>query len=148
MENQMTPEVVRGVIESYARAWATNDKALLLSVFAEDCEWADPVGTPPFKGHAGVSKFWDFAHQDAMRLMTPVVHRIVACANEAILQFTMQVRIPKLNQGLDLMIIDRFVLNEQGKIKLAQAYWDPSSIAVPAGMQMFAPNIEEAYEKP
>lgn len=144
----MKAEVVRGVLESYARAWATNDKALLLSVFAEDCEWADPVGTPPFKGHAGVSKFWDFAHRDATRLMTPVVHRIVACANEGILQFTMEVRIPQLNQGLDLMIIDRFVINEQGRIQLAQAYWDPGSISVPEGMRIFAPNIDEAYEKP
>jgi steroid delta-isomerase len=79
--------------------------------------------------------------------MTPVVHRIVTCANEAILQFTMQVRIPANNQGLDLAIVDRFVLNEAGKIKLAQAYWDQGSISVPAGMQMFAPNIDEAYEK-
>ena len=59
----------------------------------------------------------------------------------------MQVRLPASNQGLDLSIIDRFVLNDAGKIKLAQAYWDPASIAVPAGMQMFAPNIDEAYEK-
>jgi steroid Delta-isomerase len=147
MENKMKPEIVRGVLESYARAWASNDKALLLSLFAEDCEWADPVGTPPFKGHAGVSKFWDFARKDATRLMKPVVHRIVVCANEGILMFTMQVRLPASNQGLDLAIIDRFVLNDQGKIKLAQAYWDPTSVSVPAGMQIFAPNIEEAYEK-
>ena len=30
----MKPEVVRGVLESYVRAWASNDKALLLSLFA------------------------------------------------------------------------------------------------------------------
>jgi steroid delta-isomerase len=46
-----------------------------------------------------------------------------------------------------LVLVARFVLNDEGKIKLAQAYWDPGSIAVPAGMQMFAPNIDEAYEK-
>jgi steroid delta-isomerase len=71
----------------------------------------------------------------------------VVCANEGILHFTMQVRVPKLNQGLDLNIIDRFVLNESGQIRLAQAYWDPGSLSVPEGMAGFAPNIDEAYEK-
>lgn len=143
----MKPEVVRNVLESYARAWASGDKALVLSLFAEDCEWSDPVGTPPFKGHAGVARFWDFAHQDPTRLMTPQVHRLVVCANEGILNFTMQVRVPHLNQGLDLNITDRFVLNEAGKIALAQAYWDATCVSVPEGMQLFAPNIEDAYQK-
>jgi steroid delta-isomerase len=143
----MKPEVVRSVLESYIRAWATGDKALILSLFAEDCQWSDPVGTPPFKGREGVARFWDFAHQDATRQMTPKLHRIVVCANEGILNFTMQVRVPKLNQGLDLNIIDRFVLNEAGQIRTAQAYWDTGSLSVPEGMAGFAPNIDEAYDK-
>jgi steroid Delta-isomerase len=143
----MKPEVVRSVLESYIRAWASGDKALILSLFAEDCEWSDPVGTPPFKGREGVARFWDFAHQDATRQMTPKMHRIVVCANEGILNFTMQVRVPKLNQGLDLNIIDRFVLNEAGQIRTAQAYWDTGSLSVPEGMAGFAPNIDEAYDK-
>ncbi len=143
----MQPEVVRNVLESYVRAWASADKALLLSLFAPDCEWSDPVGTPPFRGHEGVARFWDFAHQDPSREMTPKLNRIVVCANEGILAFTMQVRIPSTNQGLDLSIIDRFVLDEDGKIRTAQAYWDAASVAVPAGMQPFAPNIDEAYDK-
>jgi steroid Delta-isomerase len=143
----MQPDVVRNVLESYIRAWSSGEKALLLSLFAEDCEWSDPVGTPPFKGHEGVGRFWDFAHQDSTRRMTPKLHRITVCANEGILNFTMQVRVPHLNQGLDLNITDRFVLNDQGKIRTAQAYWDTGSLSVPAGMQGFAPNIDEAYEK-
>jgi steroid delta-isomerase len=143
----MKPEVVRNVLESYVRAWASADKALVLSLFAPDCEWSDPVGTPPFRGHEGVARFWDFAHQDPTRLMTPKVHRIIVCANEGILNFTMQVRLPHLNQGLDLNITDRFVLNEAGKISIAQAYWDATCVSVPEGMQLFAPNIEDAYQK-
>jgi steroid delta-isomerase len=79
--------------------------------------------------------------------MTPKVHRIIVCANEGILNFTMQVRLPHLNQGLDLNITDRFVLNEAGKISVAQAYWDATCVSVPEGMQLFAPNIEDAYQK-
>lgn len=142
-----TPQKVRAVIESYVRAWATGDKPLLLSLFAEDAVWTDPVGTPPFIGHAGVGAFWDFAHQDASRQLKPQVNRIVTCANEGILDFTMQVRAPHLNQGLDLRVVDRFVLNEQGRIQTAQAYWDEGSASAPPGMDFFAPNIDEAYKK-
>jgi len=112
-----------------------------MSLFAEDCEWHDPVGTPPFKGHAGVGRFWDFAHQDPTRRMTPVVYRIITRANEGILHFTTQVRLPHLNQGLNLEIVDRFVLNDADKIRLAQAYWDGSCVSTPEGRQLFAPNI-------
>lgn len=142
-----TPAQVRAVIEKYVQAWATNDKALLLSIFAEDAVWTDPVGTPPFQGHAGVSAFWDFAHQDASRQLSPRVNHIVACANEGILDFTMQVRLPQSNQGLDLHVVDRFVLNEQGRIQSASAYWDEGCASCPPGMDFFVPNIDEAYKK-
>jgi steroid Delta-isomerase len=143
----VTPEKVRQVLESYVRAWKTHDKPLLLSLFAEDCEWNDPVGTPPFKGHAGVSHFWDFAHQDATRELEPKLQQIIACANEGILHFVMQVRVPARKQGLDLRVIERFVLNDQGRIKSAQAYWDAGCVSVPAGLELFVPDIAEAYQR-
>lgn len=140
-----TPQQVREVIGKYVQAWATGDRALLLSIFAEDASWYDPVGTPVFQGHAGIAKFWDFARQDPKRQIKPVVQQVIACANEGILRFTMQVRLPETNQGLDLHVVDRFVLNDEGKIALAQAYWDETCAAVPEGMELFAPNIDEAY---
>ncbi len=142
----VTPQTVREVIESYVRAWTTGDKELLLSIFAEDAVWADPYGTPEFKGHEGVAKFWDFSHQDAGRILTPKVEEIRACGNEGILRFTMQVRVPALNQGLDLTIIDVFALDDSGKIKSAKAFWDETSVSAPPGMDLFIPNIDQAYE--
>lgn len=139
------PQQVREVIQQYVQAWATNDRRLLISLFAEDANWCDPVGTPPFVGHAGVGAFWDFAHQDATRQLQPVVNRIVACGNEGLLDFTMQVRAPAINQGLDLRVIDRFVLNERGKIQTAHAYWDEASASAPEGMDFLAPNLDDAY---
>ena len=142
-----TPAVVREVINRYVEAWARGDKPLLLSIFAEDAVWCDPAGTPAFTGHQGVSAFWDFAHQDSARQLSPKVHRIVACGNEGVLDFTMQVRLPHLNQGLDLRVLDRFVINDAGRIQTATAYWDESCASAPEGMQFFVPNIDEAYKK-
>jgi steroid delta-isomerase len=138
-------KTTRATIENYVKAWATGDKKLFLSIFADDAVWEDPVGAPPFKGLKGVEKFWDFSHQGPERQLTPAVHEIVTCANQGILRFTMQVRLPKENQGLDLSIIDYFEVNDAGKITVAKAFWDETKVAVPAGMQIFMPNISEAY---
>jgi len=139
---------VREVIGKYMEAWATGNKELLLSIFAEDATWEDPVGAPPFVGHAGVSKFWDFAHMgaDQGRTIAPRIDQVIACGNEGILRFTMQVRLPAENKGLDLAVVDYFELNDHGLIARARAFWDESCVSVPAGMELFAPNIEEAYQ--
>jgi hypothetical protein len=42
----------------------------------------DPVGTPPFRGHAGIGKFWDFALSDPSRQITPRLEEIRACGNQ------------------------------------------------------------------
>lgn len=142
-----TPEQVREVIRKYMQAWATNDKALLLSIFAKDASWEDPVGTPPFLGHEGVARFWDFAHMGAEqgRTIAPRIDQIIANGNEGILRFTMQVRLPAENKGLDLAVVDYFELDDEGLIRRARAFWDESCVSVPEGMTLFAPNIEEAY---
>lgn len=143
----VTPQQVRQVLESYVKAWSTGDRALFLSLFAEDASWSDPVGTPEFKGHEAIGRFWDFAHQGEARTLTPKVEEIRANANEGILRLVMQVRIPSRKQGLDLSVIDYVVLNDAGKIKLSRAFWDESHASTPAGLEPFAPDVTEAYEK-
>jgi steroid delta-isomerase len=46
----VTPAEVRDVVQKYVEAWRSGDKQLLLSIFAEDATWCDPVGTPPLWG--------------------------------------------------------------------------------------------------
>ncbi len=136
-----TPEKVREVIGHYIEAWNTNNKALLLSLFAEDAQWTDPVGGPTFVGHEGVAGFWDFAHQGNDRELEAEPRQIIACANEGILHFTMKVRIPAENKGLDLQVTDHFVLNEDGLIATARAFWDEACVNCPEGMELFVPDI-------
>lgn len=140
-----TPEQVRQAIEQYVDAWTNNDKAKLLAVFAENATWEDPVGTPAFKGRDGVAQFWDFAHQGEERSLTPKVEQIITCGNEGILRFVMQVRLPEKNQGLDLHVVDHFVVNDDGKVQSARAFWDEACVEVPEGMELFAPNMDEIH---
>jgi steroid delta-isomerase len=141
-----TPQQVRDALNNYVTAWATNNKALLLSAFAEDASFCDPAGTPEFIGHEGIGRFWDFAHQDPNRLMTPKFEEIRACGSEGVLRFTMQVRVPSQNKGLDLSIIEYARLNDAGKIATLRAFWDETSASVPPGMELFAPDVSDAYK--
>lgn len=136
-----TPEQTRAAIENYFKAWQTNDRQLLLDTFAADARWEDPVGTQPFEGHEGIAKFWDASHNMGND-MTPVLTQIIVCGSEGVLRFTMQVRSQDGKSGLDLHVVDRMVVNEQGKIQIAQAYWDATCAEQPAGLEMFVPSTE------
>jgi steroid delta-isomerase len=142
-----TPDDTRKALNNYIKAWATNDKALLMSILSADAVFCDPVGTPEFIGHEGIGKFWDFSHMGEGRTLTPVLEEIRACGNEGILRFTMQVRIPSANQGLNLSIIEYVLIDDDGKIKSLRAFWDETSVAKPDGMDLFNPNVSEFYEK-
>jgi len=116
----------RGAVEAYVRAWAENDRAALLDVFAPDAIWIDPVGTPPYVGREAIGTFWDQAHAGGSTL-TPEVHRIVVCGNEAVLLFRMVVRGPA-GGGMALEVCDHMEVGEDGRIRVAKAFWDPSCV--------------------
>ena len=141
-----TKEQVRQTLEDYIRAWRDNDKALLLSLFAPDAILEDPVGTPPFTGHEGIGRFWDFAHMDKSRQIEPKLQEIRPAEGRGILSFTMEVRIPEQNKGLDLSIIEFVEFDEEGRIRHLRAFWDETSIRQPEGMDLFLPDVEDAYE--
>jgi steroid delta-isomerase len=140
-----TPEQVRRAIENYVKAWATNDKKLFLSLFSPDAQWWDPVGTPPFRGLEGVERFWDFAHQDAGRTLEPRIED-PRLWERGILRFTMQCASRRSDRRSSLSIIDHFSIDDAGRILTARAFWDETSVSIPAGWQPFAPNVSEAYE--
>lgn len=140
------PEQVRQALQHYIRAWKVRDKTLLLSLFADDAVLEDPVGTPPFRGHAGIGKFWDFALSDPTRQITPRLEEIRACGNQGILRFTMEVRLPDEGKGIDLSIIEHAELDDSGKIARLRAFWDETSVGCPEGWDLFVPNIADAYD--
>jgi steroid Delta-isomerase len=116
----------RRAVEAYVRAWAENDKQALLDVFAEDALWIDPVGTPPYRGHAEIAGFWDRSHVGGTTL-TPEVQRIVACGSEAVLMFRMVVRGAD-GAGMAIDVCDHMTVNDAGKIQVAKAFWDQRCI--------------------
>jgi ketosteroid isomerase-like protein len=52
--------VVQGVIDTYLRAWETQDSELILEVFTESAVYHERVLQPPsIVGHAGIRRYWE-----------------------------------------------------------------------------------------
>jgi steroid delta-isomerase len=128
----MDEKKARETAQAYLDAYANGDREGLLSLFADDASFTDPVGSPPMKGKQAIAAFWDKARQGGSTF-TPELRRVIVCGNEAMLLFTMKVRGAE-GGGLDLEVADHFVLAEDGRILEARAFWDSGCMRpVPAG---------------
>jgi limonene-1,2-epoxide hydrolase len=117
----LTPEQMRATCDAYTAAYRANDRAALLVLFAEDCEWTDPVGTPTHYGREGVGAFWDGARALADAIVLEPKD-ITICGNEACMQFEIHATIGDNTMIMDA--VDIFVFDDDAKIKTGKAYWD------------------------
>lgn len=51
-------EDVRKLIDTYIRAWTTQDPDLILTVFTPSATYRERVLQEPIRGHAGIRKYW------------------------------------------------------------------------------------------
>jgi len=104
-------EKVQLALDNYVLAYSTNDKKLFSSLWDDEAVFEDPVGAEPCKGIEAICAFWDFGHVDGMEI-TPSNIETVICANEGILKAVMEVRNTNDNSGMNISIVDHFVINE------------------------------------
>ena len=117
------PEAIQATLEAYTEAYRNNDKAALVALYAENCEWTDPVGTPTHYGHDGVAAFWDAARAmaDAIVIVKKDAH---ICGNEV----AMPIEIHATIGGANLIVngVDIFTFDDDARILVGKAYWDLS----------------------
>jgi ketosteroid isomerase-like protein len=54
----LSREMVRSVLETYGRAWTTQNPDLILAVFTEDAIYHERVLKEPYRGHAEIREYW------------------------------------------------------------------------------------------
>ena len=113
-------EKVQSALNNYVLAYSNNDKDLFRSLWDEEAVFEDPVGSEPCVGIEAICAFWDFGHSNGMEIK-PVNVETVICANEGILKAVMEVRNTADNSGMDISIVDHFIVNENGKIVSGRA---------------------------
>ncbi len=116
-----SPEQMRATCDAYVAAYRANDKDALLALYADDCEWTDPVGTPTHFGRDGVAAFWDGARAMADSIVLEPKD-VTICGNEACMQFEIHATIGGNTMIMDA--VDVFVFDDDAKIKTGKAYWD------------------------
>ncbi|MBT3851848.1 MAG: nuclear transport factor 2 family protein [SAR86 cluster bacterium] len=139
-------EKVQLALDNYVLAYSTNDKKLFSSLWDDEAVFEDPVGAEPCKGIEAICAFWDFGHVDGMEI-TPSNIETVICANEGILKAVMEVRNTNDNSGMNISIVDHFVINEAGKIISGRAFWDESSIAQPSKVKSMDINVDDFKDR-
>ena len=118
-----TPEQVRAVAEQYVAASNANDKQTVLSLFAPDALWFDPVGQAPHVGVDGIGAFYDESRALADRIEMKLVD-VIACGTEAAMVLEIHATIGESEMIMDC--VETVEVNDDGKISGMKAYWDMS----------------------
>lgn len=139
-------EKVQFALDNYVLAYKNNDKELFRSLWDDKAIFEDPVVAEPCNGIEAICAFWDFGHSDGMEIK-PINVETVICSNEGILKAVMQVRNINDNTGMDIAIVDHFVVNDEGKIISGRAFWDESSISQPSDVGSIDINVDDFTER-
>src|SRR5216110_270423 len=118
-----TPEQVKAVAEAYVAASNANDKQTVLSLFAPDAVWFDPVGQDPHVGVDGIGAFYDESRALADRIEMKLVD-VIACGTEAAMVLEIHATIGESEMIMDC--VETVEVNDDGKISGMKAYWDMS----------------------
>ena len=139
-------EMVQSALDNYVLAYKNNDKELFQSLWDDHAVFEDPVGADPCNGIEAISAFWDFGHSNGMEIIPTNVETVI-CANEGILKAVMQVRNIEDTSGMDISIVDHFIINERGKIISGRAFWDESTITQPKDVNSIDINVDDFKDR-
>jgi steroid Delta-isomerase len=116
-----SPDAIRATVDAYVTAYRNNDKDALVALFADGCDWTDPVGTPTHHGKDGVAKFWDDARALAEKIVLEP-RTITVCGDEVAMVMEIHATVGSATMIMDA--VDVFVFDEDARIKSGKAYWD------------------------
>lgn len=125
----MERAAVESLFERFMASYREDDKLAWLSLFTEDAVFEDPVGKPPMSGREAMSAFWDQGHNGLLRFNPLPPKRLMCCGNEALVVFTMEVRMAD-NSGFNIHAINNFVFDDVGKITHLRVFWDEAAMEV------------------
>jgi steroid delta-isomerase len=113
-----TPQQMCDVVTAYFDAFAADDLDAIVTLFADDAEVHDPVGSDPHKGIKAIRAFYSNAVAVKAKLSQHGPTRIAA--DYAAFAFSV---VLSPEQRID--VIDTFKFNAAGKVIEMRAYFGP-----------------------
>jgi steroid delta-isomerase len=117
---KMKHSKMREVVDRYVAAYKVKDVGAILALYREDATMEDPVGTPPIRGKAAITAFYEagFGMEVSLEL-----DGHVRCAGNAV-AFPLCASTPTAK----IYIIDVFEFADDGKVEKMRAYWSPEDV--------------------
>jgi steroid delta-isomerase len=116
-----TPDQIRAAVDAYVDAYARNDKAAFLALWADDGVLEDPVGTPEYRGLEAIGAFWDSARQLADQIVL-VPERVHVAGDQAAMVFEINAHVGE--GGMLIHAVDIMRCDDDGRLASVRAYWD------------------------
>lgn len=120
----LPPDQVRAVVDTYVRAFATKDRALYVSLFADGGTVEDPAGSTTVTGRDALGAFFDNATSAGRLALRGAADGVRVAGNHVAFSFTLH--LDTGGQALVLPVIDTFDLDPDGRIRAMRAYWSPA----------------------
>lgn len=118
--------VIEGAVARYFEAVRAFEGDAFVACFATDAVSHDPVGAPPFEGHAGLRKFFDGMAQ-ALERASLTEDRVFVAGDQAAVKWSGHA-VGKNGRQADFEGIDVLTVDDDGKIRELRAYWDPAAM--------------------
>ena len=118
----MSPDPTRRTIVAFYAATRAMDPDALVATFAPDALHEDPIGTPPYSGHAGVRRFFA-GITDAFSTFGLTEDFVSVVGNAAAVKWTAR-GTGKNGRAVIFEGIDVIELNDASLIQHLRAYWD------------------------
>ncbi|MBN1587448.1 MAG: nuclear transport factor 2 family protein [Candidatus Omnitrophica bacterium] len=122
----MTPETIQALLQDFFAAAGRKDIEAWVGCFAEDGVSHDPVGGIPTQGHANLHQFYGSIFESFDRIELTQDSTFLSGSGAAV-KWTGTGR---GKSGREVLFdgIYVFELNEDAKIQLLLAYWDPAEM--------------------
>ena len=117
-------EQIQATVDRYIDAYAQNDKAAFLALWAPDGVLEDPVGTPAHVGPDAIGAFWDGAREMADHIVLKLDKTVIAGGEAAVI---IEITAHMGESGLVMSAVDIMRFDHDGLLTSVRAYWDMST---------------------
>ncbi len=126
MSTQVSPDKIASAVRTYFQAIRAMDADAFANSFAEDGTTFDPVGSPAITGRAALREFFQSicGHFESVGLTEDSVF---VAGNGAAVKWTGR---GTSNSGKEVKFegVDVIEVNQDGKIQMIHAYWNPAEM--------------------
>ncbi len=112
---------IRATVAAYVDAYARDDRAAFLALWAAGGVLEDPVGTPAHEGIEAIGAFWDQARELADRIVLEPTQVIVA-GDEAVM--VMEVHAHVGDSEMVIPVVDVMRADGEGRLVSVRAFWN------------------------